>query len=183
MIQPTFSVGHLPKSSLLTPNIPHFLFLKVQKHLTAKRLWNGLCFFIIFNFIGRTDVEAEIPILWPPDAKSLLIWKDPDAGKDWRREEKGTTEGEMVGWHHRLDGHEFEYTLGVGDEQWGLACCSPWGCKELDMTETERLSWTELINLLPLHEVPFSLRYLLRFKCYHKWYFITPIINSHFLFF
>ena len=77
-------------------------------------------------FIGRTDAEAETPILWPPDVKSWLIRKDPDAGKDWRRE-KGTTEDEMVGWHHRLDGHEFEQTPGVGDGQRGLACCSPWG--------------------------------------------------------
>ena len=85
--------------------------------------------------IGRTDVEAEAPILWPPDVKSWLIWKDPDAGKDWGQEEKGTTEDEMVGWHHRLDGHEFEQALGVGDGQGGLVCCSPWGCKESDTTE------------------------------------------------
>ena len=80
-------------------------------------------------FIGRTDVEAETPILWPPDAKSWLIWKDPDAGKDWRVEEKGTTEDEMVGWDHRLNGHEFEQALGVGDGQRSLVCCSPWGRK------------------------------------------------------
>ena len=86
-------------------------------------------------FIGRTDVEAEAPKFWPPDAKSRLTGKDPDAGKDWRKEEKGTTEDEMVGWHHRLDGHESEQTLGVGDGQGGLACCSPWGHKELDTTE------------------------------------------------
>ena len=75
-------------------------------------------------FIGRTDIEAETPILLPPDAKSWLIWKDPDAGKDWGWEEKGTTEDEMVGWHHWLDGHESEWTPGVGDGQGGLACCS-----------------------------------------------------------
>ena len=86
-------------------------------------------------FIGRTDAEAEPPILWPPDAKNWLIWKDCDAGKDWRQEEKGTTEDEMVGWHHRLNGHGFGCTLGVGDGQGGLACCSSWGRKELDMTE------------------------------------------------
>ena len=91
---------------------------------------------------GRTDVEAETPILWPPDAESWLIGKDPDAGRDWGQEEKGTTEDEMAGWHHRLDGHEFEETPGVGDGQGGLACCSPWSCKESDMTE--RLNWTEL---------------------------------------
>ena len=83
----------------------------------------------------------ETPILWPPDAKSWVIWKDPDAGKDWGQEEKGMTEDEMVGWHLRLDGHEFEQTSWVGDGQGGLACCRPWDCKELDMTE--QLNWTE----------------------------------------
>ena len=87
-------------------------------------------------FIGRTDAEAETPIFWPPDAK----WKDPDAGKDGRQEEKGMTEAEMVGWHHWLNGHDFEQVLGVGDRQGSVACCSPWGCKELDTTE--RLNWT-----------------------------------------
>ena len=92
--------------------------------------------------IGRTDAEAEAPILWPPDAKNWLIGKDPDAGKDWRQNEKGTTEDEMAGWHYRLDGREFEWTSGVGDGQGSLACCDSWGCKESDMTE--RLKWTEL---------------------------------------
>jgi len=78
-------------------------------------------------FIGRTAAEAETPILWPPDVKSWLIGKAPDAGKDWRQEEKGTTEDEMVGWHHWLNGLEFEEAPGVGDGQGGLACCSPWG--------------------------------------------------------
>ena len=88
-------------------------------------------------FIGRTDVEAEAPILWPPDdEKNWLFRKDPDAGKYWRQEEKGTTKGEMVGWHHQLDGHEFEQALGVGDGQGSLEGYSPWGHKELDMTET-----------------------------------------------
>ena len=91
-------------------------------------------------FIGRTDVEAETPILWPPDVKSWLIWRDPDAGKDWGQDEKGTTEDEMVRWYHRLNGHEFEHVPGAGDRQEGLACCSPWGCKELDTTE--QLNWT-----------------------------------------
>ena len=89
--------------------------------------------------IGRTDVESETPILWPPNVKNWLIWKDPDAGKDWRQE-KGTTEDEMVGWHHKLNGHEFEWTPGVGDGHGGLVCCSPWGCKKSDMTEW--LNWT-----------------------------------------
>ena len=90
--------------------------------------------------IGRTDAEAEVPILWPPDAKNWLIGKDPDAGKDWRWDEKGMTEDEMVGWHHRLDGHGFGWTPWVGDGQGGLTCCSSWGRKE-----SIRLSdWTEL---------------------------------------
>ena len=84
-------------------------------------------------FLGRTDPEALIP--WPPDVKSWVIGKDPDAGKDWGQEEKGTTEDEMVGWHHRLNGHEFEQAPGVGDGQDGVACCSLWGRKELDATE------------------------------------------------
>ena len=92
-------------------------------------------------FIGRTDGEAETPILWPLDVKNWLIWKDPDAGKDWGQEEKGTTEDEMAGWHDGLDGREFEWTPGVGDGQGGLACCDSWGHKESDMTE--RLNWTE----------------------------------------
>ena len=90
--------------------------------------------------IGRTDVEAETPILWPPDVKSWLIWKDPDAGKDWGQE-KGTTEDEMVGWHHRLNEHGFGWTPGVGNGQGGLACCGSWDCKESDMTEW--LNWTD----------------------------------------
>ena len=93
-------------------------------------------------FIGGTDVEAETPILWPPDAKSWLIWKDPDAGKDWRQEEKGMTEDEMVEWHHQLSGHEFGWTPGAGDGQGVLACCGSWGHKELDTTEW--LNRTEL---------------------------------------
>ena len=86
-------------------------------------------------FTGRTNAEAETPILWPPDAKNWLIWKDPDAGKDWRREEKGMMEDEMVGWHHWFNGHEFEQAPGVGDEQGSLACCSSWGCKQSDKNE------------------------------------------------
>ena len=91
-------------------------------------------------FIGRIDVEAETPILWPPDAKSWLTGKDPDAGKDWRQEEKGMTEDEMAGWHHWLNRHGFGWTPGVGDGQGGLVCCGSWGRKESDMTE--RLNWT-----------------------------------------
>ena len=93
-------------------------------------------------FFGRNDAKAETPILWPPHGKSWLIGKDSDAGRDWGQEEKGTTEDEMAGWHHRLNGHEFEWTLGVGDGQGGLVCCNSWGCKESDTTE--QLNWTEL---------------------------------------
>ena len=85
-------------------------------------------------FIGRTDVETETPILWPPDAKNCLLRKDPDAGKDWGQEEKGTREDEMVGWHHPLNRHEFGWTPGIGDGQRSLACCSSWGRKVLDKT-------------------------------------------------
>ena len=84
--------------------------------------------------IGRIDAEVEAPIVWPPDVKSQLIGKDPDAGKDWGQEEKGATEDEIVGWHQQLNGHEFEQALGDGDGQGGLVCCSPWGRKELGMT-------------------------------------------------
>ena len=100
-------------------------------------------------FIRRTDTEAEAPILWPPDAKNWLIEKDPDAGKDWRWEEKEKTEDEMVGWHHQLDGHEFEQALGVGDWQGSLACCSPWGRKESDTTEW--LNWLSSKSSMILH--------------------------------
>ena len=94
-------------------------------------------------FIGKTLAETEAPILWPLDMKSQLIGKDPDAGRDWVQEEKGTTEDEMEGWHHWLEGREFEWTLGVGVGQGGLACCNSWGRKESDTTEW--LNWTELI--------------------------------------
>ena len=94
-------------------------------------------------FTGRTDAEAETPILCPPDSKNWLIGKDPDTGKDWGQEEKGMTE--MVGWHHQLSGHGFGWIPGVGGGQGGMACCSSWGCKEWDMTEW--LNWTEQIGI------------------------------------
>ena len=95
-------------------------------------------------FIGRTDAKAETTILWPPFAKSWLIGKDPDAGRDWGQEEKGAMEDEMAGWHHWLSGHKFEWTPVVGDGQGGLACCDSWGHKDLDTTEC--LNWTELTH-------------------------------------
>ena len=93
-------------------------------------------------FIGRTDAYAETPVLWPPHAKSWLIGKDSDAGRDWGQEEKGMTVDEMAGWHHWLDGRESEWTPGVGDGQGGLTCCDSWGRKESDTTE--QLNWIEL---------------------------------------
>ena len=123
----------------------------------------------------RFQVLGEASILWSPDAKSWLIGEDPDAGKDWRREETGTREDEMVGWCHQLDGHEFEQALGLGDGQGGLVCCSPWGHKESDMTEW--LNWTELKTLKPhqWRNITFLLLATL-FKCprNHKW-----IPNKH----
>ena len=101
-------------------------------HSEGDQLWDSF---------GRNDAEAETPVLWPPHAKSWLIGKDSDSGRDWGQKEKGTTEDEMAGWHHWLDGRESEWTLGVGDGQGGLACCSSWSCKESDTTE--RLNWTE----------------------------------------
>ena len=97
-------------------------------------------------FIGRTDAKAETPILWPPHEKSWLTGKDSDAGRDWGQEEKWTTEDEMAGWHHQLDGREFEWTPGVADGQGGLARCDSWGRKDSDRTEP--LNWTELAGVL-----------------------------------
>ena len=111
-------------------------------------------------FIGRTDVEAETPILWPPDAESWLIGKDSDAGKDWGLEEKGMTEDEMVVWHHWHSGHGFGWTLVVGNGQGALVCCNSWGCKESDMTKW--LNWTESTFPTPLaEEIFFSPLYIL----------------------
>ena len=95
-----------------------------------------------WDFFGRNDAEAETPVLWPPHAKSWLIGKDSDAGRDWGQEEKGTTE--MAGWHRWLDGPESQWTPGVGDGQGGLACCDSWGHKESDTTD--RLIWSDLIE-------------------------------------
>ena len=109
-------------------------------------------------FTGRTDAETVTPILWPPDAKNWLSGKDVDAGKDWRREEKGMTEDEMVWWHHWLDGHEFEQASEVGDGLEGLACCSPLGLEESDMSE--RLNWPELRQIIVCLNIVDSILYV-----------------------
>ena len=110
-------------------------------------------------FFGRNDAEAETPVLCAPHAKSWLIGKDFDAGRDWGQEEKGMTEDEMAGWHHRLDGCEVGWTLGVGDGQGGLACCDSWGRKESDMTEW--LNWTEWLMMLNIFSVLICHLYIL----------------------
>ena len=106
-------------------------------------------------FFGRNDAKAETPVLWPPHEKSWLIGKVSDAERDWGKKEKGTTEDEMAGWYHWLDGHESEWTTGVGDGQGGLVCGNSWGRKESDMTE--RLNWTEL-NWIPLYILCLNIR-------------------------
>ena len=108
--------------------------------------------FRIYVFFGENDAKAETQVLWPPHVKSWLIGKDSHAGRDWWQEEKGTTEDEMAGWHHRLNGHESKWTLGVGDGQGGLACCDSWGRKESDTTE--RLNWRDVL----FHHVWFSMQ-------------------------
>ena len=112
-------------------------------------------------FFGRNDAKAETPVLWPPHAKGWLIGKDSDAGMDFGKEEKGTTEDEMAGWHHWLDGHEFGWTPGVGDGQGGLACCNSWSCKELDTTEW--LNWMGYMNICGHKKL--CLRMYIRFSC------------------
>ena len=109
---------------------------------TAKRSNQSILKEISLEYSLEGDVEAETPILWPPDVKSWLTVKDPDAGKDWRQKEKGITEDEMVGWHHRLNGHKSEQTPGDSEGQGSLMCCSPWGHKESDTSEW--LNWTDL---------------------------------------
>ena len=122
-------------------------------------------------FIGRTDAKAETSILWPPPAKNWLIGKDPDAWRDWGQEEKGMTEDEMAGWHHWLDGREFEWTPGVGDGQGGLACCGSWGCKESDTTELN-LKWS--YNKILKSEVIISLK-----QCFkYNMYYVRPIVTT-----
>ena len=133
-------------------------------------------------FIGRTDVEAQTPVLWPPHAKSWLIGKDSDAGRDWEQEEKVATEDEMAGWHHGLDGRESEWTPGDGDHQGSLACCDSWGRKESDMTE--RLNWTELKEIKVLKIQPYycvvALSESLNFSI--CWFFIFLYFVFYFLY-
>ena len=117
-------------------------------------------------FFGRNDAKAKTPILWPPHVKSWFIGKDPDAGRDWGHEEKGTTEDEMAGWHHWLDGHESGWTPWVGDGQGGLACCDSWGCKESDTTE--RLNRTE--------------HYSSQLPCYYSLKFWSQLVFKHIIF-
>ena len=109
------------------------------------------CFWFLMVFHSMSTslffMSVETPILWPPHAKSWLIGEDPDAGRDWGQEEKGTTEDEMAGWHHRLDGHEFEWTPGVGDGQGGLACCDSMGSQRVRHDWTTELGWTELNSI------------------------------------
>ena len=128
-------------------------------------------------FFGRNDAKAETPVLWPFHAKSWLIGKDSDAGKDWGQEEKGTTEDEVAECHHRLDGHEFEWTPEVGDGQGGLACCDSWGRKELDTTEW--LNWTE--DCLWLFQVTKTLGHLgpqFQLTLCHVWAGFLKILND-----
>ena len=109
-------------------------------------------------FIERTDAEAAAPILWPPDMKNQLSAKDTDAGKDWGQEEKGMTEDEMVGWHHKLDEYKFEQAQGYGEGQGSLACCGPWGHKESDTTE-----WTTTTPIIESQCVSFHSLWCMRF--------------------
>ena len=131
-------------------------------------------------FIGRTDVEAETPILWPPDVKSWLIWKDPDAGKDWRWEEKGMTEDEMTGWHHWFNGHGFGWTPGVGDGQRSLACCNSWGRRVGHDWVTE-LNWTEAWKQCKENQEEINVRFKLYMKSFSgvKIKIITLKIHIH----
>ena len=127
--------------NVLTSLIAGTVLGKLSNHRNKKnKIWDHLT--QPWDFFGRNDAKAEAPVLWPPHAKSWLVGKDSDAGRDWGQEEKGTTEDEMTGWHHWLNGCESEWTPGVGDGQGGLACCDSWGCKESDTTE--RLIWSDL---------------------------------------
>ena len=130
-------------------------------------------------FIGGSDAEAEAPILWLPDVKDWLIWKDPDAGKDWRQEEKGMTEDKMVGWHHQLNGHEFGLATGDGEGQGNLVCCSPWCHKELDTTECLNSSNNKM-NDLAFCFIIFKVKSILR-PYYINLFFILVFLYRFYL--
>ena len=121
--------------------------------------WLWLAYVVLIRVLWLLVLgETETPVLWPPHVKSWLIGKDPDAGRDWGQEEKGTTEDEMAGWHHRLDGREFEWTPGVGDEQGGLACCNSWDRRvghdwATELKWTEMYAWVSLLYTLNYHTV------------------------------
>ena len=143
---PVISSSVIPFSSAPNLSYPQSLFQWVNSlHEVAKELEFQLQH-QSFQWTPRTDAKAETPVLWPPHAKSWFIGKHSDAGSDWGQEEKGTTEDEMAGWHHQLDGRESQWTPGVGDGQGGLACYSSWGRKESDTTKL--LNWTELKTLI-----------------------------------
>jgi len=137
---------------LLWRSSQNWAWVSIQKMGVLNKSW---------IFIGSTDAEVEGPIFWPPDVKKWLIGKDPDAGRDWRQEQKEMTEDEMVGWHHRCNGHEFEQTPGVGDGQGSLVCCSPRGHQESNTTE--RLNWAELEKFSEL-----SLKMVDQLRCGHN---------------
>ena len=129
----------------------------------------------VLGFLWKDDAKAETPVLWPPHAKSWLIGKDSDAGRDWRQEENVMTEDEMAGWHHGLDGCESEWILGDGNGQGGLACCDSWGCKESDTIEW--LNWTEL-NWTDTMEYYSSIKRNTFMSVLIKWMNLEPIIQS-----
>ena len=133
-VLPIFSSRSCMMSCLILRYLNHFELIIIYR-------WGNVLISLIYMFFGRTDAKAETPILWLPHAKSWLIGKVSDAGRDWGQEEKGTTENEMAGWHHWLNGHEFGWTPGVGDGQGGLASCDSWGRKESDTNE--QLNWTD----------------------------------------
>ena len=128
-------------------------------------------------FIGRTDVEDEAQVLWPPDTTTWLIRKDPDAGKDWRQVEKGTTEDEMSAWHHQLNGHDFKQALGIGDRQGSLECCSPWSHKESDMTEW--LNWRRNIKMHFMVNPGLQIWSEMRLDLFSYIVFSTPLLSFH----
>ena len=135
----------------------------------------------IWDFFRMNDAKAETPVLWPSHLKSWLIGKDSDTGRDWGQEEKGTTGDEIARWHHRLDGHEFGWTPGVGDGQGGLACCSSWCCKESETTEW--LNWTELKNYVSfiLYIDKIFDKYICIFKyMHHEFYFQRVSLPAHY---